>query len=421
MADRYTILQHCTNTFYLVDCPILLVSHALTKDKQNNNLFVQCKFENTLPKAIKALYVHINCFDVTNNTLTDVDSFSYLDIEVRQYQTFGDKTPIVLPDKETRKISITPTKIVFVDNSIWENDLSKPFELFYFNHMPISELGELAEEYRRELAAICLQSNRHEFLPTHKDGYTICGCGKILVDAEKACPACGVNLKKLFLLYDVDKLRAGLEKYKKEKAEREEQERQAAIDKEVLHYQKCKRRKNIIKKVIRAGGIILLVVLVCLSVISYQNYSRRQEEQKQLNGILEQIEESCIENGNTCSYSVDENIIRIIISDLGLDLSIIPEDLTQTSFTFWTDFESATDSWDTFVDKCELLKNQILTLLEQDEIGASYSTNIVMNSDDGQKMLEFDNGELTFNYWDRLTSYYNQNIKIWMDALENLN
>lgn len=216
MAERYTILQHNTNTFYVVDCPILLVSHALTKDNQNNNIFIQCKFENTLSKSIKALYVHINCFDVTNNHLPDVDSFSYLDIEVKQYQTFGDKTPIVLPDKETRSVSIIPTKIVFVDGSTWENNSSKPFELFHINNTPISELGKLAEEYRRELHGICLQSGKHKYLPANKDGYTICGCGKILVDAEKTCPACGVNLEKLFALHDVDKLQAGLEQYNSE-------------------------------------------------------------------------------------------------------------------------------------------------------------------------------------------------------------
>lgn len=216
MAERYTILQHNTNTFHVVDCPILLVSHALTKDNQNNNIFIQCKFENTLSKPIKALYVHINCFDVTNNPLPDVDSFSYLDIQIEQYQTFGDRTPIVLPDKETRNVSIIPTKIVFVDGSTWENKSFKPFELFHIDNTPISELGKLAEEYRRELHGICLQSGKHKYLPANKDGYTICGCGKILVDAEKTCPACGVNLEKLFALHDVDKLQAGLEQYNSE-------------------------------------------------------------------------------------------------------------------------------------------------------------------------------------------------------------
>ncbi len=267
MAERYSILQHDTNTFYVVDCPVLLVSHALSKDNQNNNIFIQCKFENTLSKSIKALYVHINCFDVTNNPLPDVDSFSYLTIEVKQYQTFGDKTPIVLPDKETRNVSIIPTKIVFVDDSTWENNSSAPFELFHIDNTPISELGELAEEYKRELHGICLQSDKHKYLPAHKDGYTICGCGKILVDAEKTCPACGVSLEKLFALHDVDKLQAGLEQYKKEQAEREEQELQAEEEKQKQIEAQKQQAIKVAKKARIIGGSIAVLVAICLLTV----------------------------------------------------------------------------------------------------------------------------------------------------------
>lgn len=211
MESRYTILQHETRTFYLVDCPILLVSHAITKDNQNNTIFVQCKFENTLSKPIKALYISVKCYDVTNQSLSDVESFSYLDILVKQYETFGDKMPVILPDKETRNISIIPVKIVFEDGSTWENETNLSFVEFEYNNTTISELGELAEEYRRELHHICLQSDRHNYLPIRKDGYTICGCGKIVVEAEKTCPACGVDLEKLFALNDVERLRKELE------------------------------------------------------------------------------------------------------------------------------------------------------------------------------------------------------------------
>ena len=274
------------------------------------------------------------------------------------------------------------------------------------------------EKARREKIRELLQMAN---IGSMEDIQSLCGCGKILVDAEKTCPACGVNLEKLFALHDVDKLQAGLEQYQKEQAEREEQARQAAIDTELRLHQKQVKRKNNIRKGAIVGGIVLLIIVICLSVVSYQNYSRRQEEQQQLNDKLEQIEDSCIENGNTCTYSVDENIIRIVISDLGMDLSEIPEDLTQTDFAFWTDFEPTTDSWDSFTNQCEILQNQIMTLLAQDGVGAGYSVNTVINSDDGQKMFEFNNDVLVFNYWDKLTSYYSQNIKIWMDALKNLN
>ena len=300
------------------------------------------------------------------------------------------------------------------------------FEMYAEPETSFGDITRYFEEqgikiYEKSMVRSFLSQLLRKYLPANKDGYTICGCGKILVDAEKTCPACGVNLEKLFALHDVDKLQAGLEQYQKEQAEREEQARQAAIDTELRLHQKQVKRKNNIRKGAIVGGIVLLIIVICLSVDSYQNYSRRQEEQQQLNDKLEQIEDSCIENGNTCTYSVDENIIRIVISDLGMDLSEIPEDLTQTDFAFWTDFEPTTDSWDSFTNQCEILQNQIMTLLAQDGVGAGYSVNTVINSDDGQKMFEFNNDVLVFNYWDKLTSYYSQNIKIWMDALKNLN
>lgn len=301
MAERYTILQHNTNTFYVVDCPLLLVSHALTKDNQNNNIFIQCKFENTLSKSIKALYVHINCFDVTNNPLPDVDSFSYLDIEVKQYQTFGDKTPIVLPDKETRSVSIIPTKIVFVDGSTWENDSDKPFELFHIDNTPISKLGVLAEEYKRELHGICLQSDKHKYLPANKDGYTICGCGKILVDAEKTCPACGVNLEKLFALHDVDKLQAGLEQYQKERAKREG------------------KRKKSIRIGVPICGLLILVIIFFVA----KGYWKQHTIEKAMNSIAAGYQFTvCITQDGTLMDTYDEQTIS--------DLSLTAKDIAGT-------------------------------------------------------------------------------------------
>ena len=280
MENRYTILQHETRTFYLVDCPILLVSHAITKDNQNNTIFVQCKFENTLSKPIKALYISVKCYDVTNQSLSDVESFSYLDILVKQYETFGDKMPVILPDKETRNISIIPVKIVFEDGSTWENRTNLSFVEFEYNNTTISELGELAEEYRRELHHICLQSDRHNYLPIRKDGYTICGCGKIVVEAEKTCPACGVDLEKLFALNDVDKLQAGLEQYEKEKREQGEKIKAKKIEQEIALEHNRKKQKKYIKIccLIVAIGLVTLGAYRTISSITYKKSFEKAQE-----------------------------------------------------------------------------------------------------------------------------------------------
>lgn len=274
MENRYTILQHETRTFYLVDCPILLVSHAITKDNQNNTIFVQCKFENTLSKPIKALYISVKCYDVTNQSLSDVESFSYLDILVNQYETFGDKTPVILPDKETRNISITPVKIVFEDGSTWENRTNLSFVEFEYNNTTISELGELAEEYRRELHHICLQSDRHNYLPIRKDGYTVCGCGKIVVEAEKTCPACGVDLETLFALNDVDKLQAGLEQYKQEQVEREK----------IENFRKIQKHKKW-RRYFYIGIPVSILLVLCIGIFAVKGLLQHRQIEKAANSI----------------------------------------------------------------------------------------------------------------------------------------
>ncbi len=499
MAERYTILQHNTNTFHVVDCPILLVSHALTKDNQNNNIFIQCKFENTLSKPIKALYVHINCFDVTNNPLPDVDSFSYLDIEVKQYQTFGDRTPIVLPDKETRNVSIIPTKIVFVDGSTWENKSFKPFELFHIDNTPISELGELAEEYRRELHGICLQSDKHKYLPAHKDGYTICGCGKILVDAERTCPACGVDLEKLFALHDVDKLQEALEQYKQEQAEREEQARQAEEERQKQIEAQKQKAIKIGKKAGIIGGSIVALIAVCALVVqviipnvrysmannavSAGNYEEAistfedltdfkdsQEkikeaqyawaESKLANGdaegaielfeqlgdykdsvdnlrtlllpktkeIVERVTSVSGQNGVKISGTVEGDTIQFELSGLGMNLKDIPRRLDDFSITELSELYKDTstlldaiDSWVELKDTC--VEGQQIIVSKFVELGGDnglFPIHTVYISDDNIKMFEFQDTELTFDYWASMEKYNGDRLELFSDLLSCL-
>ena len=108
MSARYQVLQHEKKPYWLTNCPLLMVTHALTKDTSNNTIFLQCKFQNLNDKKIKAFNIHIECFDVTGQPLTAVDSFSYLDISIAPDKTFGDQTPVPLPNRETRAFHIIP-------------------------------------------------------------------------------------------------------------------------------------------------------------------------------------------------------------------------------------------------------------------------------------------------------------------------
>lgn len=61
MSARYQVLQHEKKPYWLTNCPLLMVTHALTKDTSNNTIFLQCKFQNL--NGVKI-------FEFDGNTLT---------------------------------------------------------------------------------------------------------------------------------------------------------------------------------------------------------------------------------------------------------------------------------------------------------------------------------------------------------------
>ena len=259
-----------------------MVTHALTKDTSNNTIFLQCKFQNLNDKKIKAFNIHIECFDVTGQPLTAVDSFSYLDISIAPDKTFGDQTPVPLPDCETRAFHIIPRKIVFDDNSIWENADNQPFVLAEYEQKRISSLDKLADQYKRDLRDICSKSNAHTYLPARKDGFTICGCGKIMLDTAKSCPACGVSIDRLFALNNEELLTLANEFYEQNQREQAEQKEKQAVILQIQQSQAELNKKQLYKKVgIISSGVIAIALLGVLTkqvIIPNVQYSNAEHK-----------------------------------------------------------------------------------------------------------------------------------------------
>lgn len=282
MSARYQVLQHEKKPYWLTSCPLLMVTHALTKDTSNNTIFLQCKFQNLGDNKIKALNIHVECFDVTGQPLTAVDSFSYLDISIAPDKTFGDQTPVPLPDCETRAFHIIPRKIVFADNSIWENADNQPFVLAEYEQKRISSLGDLADQYRRDLHDICSKANAHAYLPTRKDGFTICGCGKIILDTAKSCPACGVSIDRLFALNNEELLTLANEFYKQNQREQAEQKEKQTAILQIQQLQAKLNKKQLYKKVgIISSGVIAIALLGVLTkqvIIPNVQYSNAEHK-----------------------------------------------------------------------------------------------------------------------------------------------
>ena len=262
--ERYKIVVHDTEPQYTSNCPILLQALAITKDNEKNKVLVQCKFENLGYKQIAAIYISIKCCAIDDKPLEDLETFVYMDLKVRQYDEFGDRVPIYLPDNETRKIVITLKKVVYEDGTVWENKENIPYTKLTFSVSPLSSLKPFDEQYRRELQKISPKWAKHNDLPAYTDIFVRCGCGEILVNEDNiVCPNCSTSLKKLNEIQDKEYLLNKLDSYNKEQEEKEHQEEE---HKQIIEAQRKEKKKRL-KKIIVLVSIVLAIGIAASMVL----------------------------------------------------------------------------------------------------------------------------------------------------------
>ena len=427
MSARYQVLQHEKKPYWLTNCPLLMVTHALTKDTSNNTIFLQCKFQNLNDKRVKAVNIRIECFDVTGQPLTDVDSFSYLDISIAPDKTFGEQTPVPLPDCETRAFHIIPRKIVFDDNSIWENADNQPFVLAEYEQKRISSLDKLADQYKRDLHDICSKSNEHTYLPARKDGFTICGCGKIMLDTAKSCPACGVSIDRLFALNNEELLTLANEFYEQNQREQAEQkEKQTAIEQSQVQLLEKQRKKQLYTRVGLIAGILLLIAIVLLASTVHSRKLHEQEILQKTQAAVDQITLFGTDSVKVSS-TIDDDTVTFTISLSDITANSMPQTLSQMTRhdlisirNYTLQLDNAIDSWEGL--KKNLVTAQSILLSKYSELGGSdsYSVQTIINSNDGVKIFEFDGNTLTYDYWEEMEGYRYNKTQLLSDINEIL-
>ena len=428
MSARYQVLQHEKKPYWLTNCPLLMVTHALTKDTSNNTIFLQCKFQNLNDKKIKAFNIRIECFDVTGQPLTAVDSFSYLDISIAPDKTFGDQTPVPLPDCETRAFHIIPRKIVFADNSIWENTDNQSFVLAEYEQKCISSLGDLADQYKRDLHYICSKSNAHTYLPARKDGFTICGCGKIILDTAKSCPACGVSIDRLFALNNEELLTLANEFYEQNQREQAEQkEKQAVIEQSQVQLLEKQRKKQLYTRVGLIAGILLLIVIVLFASTVHSRKLHEQEILQKTQAVVDQMTQFG-SDGTQISSSIQNHVVTFTITFDAIDTGTIPQTLSKMTRHDLisirnnpSQLDSPIKSWLNFKDTLISLQNKLLTAYTSLGGSDTYSIQTIINSNDGVKIFAFDDDTLTYNYWEEMEGYQYNKTRLVSDINEILN
>ena len=430
MSEKYTIVQHEKRLFWLQDCPVLLHSYALTKNNTNNSIFLQCKFENIADKPIKAMNIAVKCSDVSHQELANVDNFPYLDINVQPYTLFGDKTPVALPNNTTRNVRIIPLKVIFSDDTTWENTSERAYELAEYEQQPISSLGELADQYKRDLHKICTDSEKHNYLPANVNGFTVCGCGKVVLPDTQYCASCGVDFSKLFAINNSEILHTEQQQYDEEQQKIALQEQQDKLQKET---QQLQRRKKLRKIISIISCIVLVIIIGTVAGTTYSRYRQEQEAIRQEQEALEKTQAAVEQITNVesddaqISSDIEDKVITFTISGAGINVQDMPKTLSgfpkQDLESIWNDssqLDNAIDSWlglkDSYINLQSIIMDKYIELGGSD----AYSIHTVCNSDDNIKIFEFEGNTLTYDYWEEMEEYRNNRLKLLADLSEIL-
>ena len=430
MSEKYTIVQHEKRLFWLQDCPVLLHSYALTKNNTNNSIFLQCKFENIADTAIKAMNIAVKCSDVSHQELANVDNFPYLDINVQPYTLFGDKTPVALPNNTTRNVRIIPLKVIFSDDTTWENTSERAYELAEYEQQPISSLGELADQYKRDLHKICTDSEKHNYLPANVNGFTVCGCGKVVLPDTQYCASCGIDFSKLFAINNSEILHTEKQQYDEEQQKIALQEQQDKLQKETQQLQYRKKLRKIISII---SCIVLVIIIGTVAGTTYSRYRQEQEAIRQEQEALEKTQAAVEQITNVesddaqISSDIEDKVITFTISGAGINVQDMPKTLSgfpkQDLESIWNDssqLDNAIDSWlglkDSYINLQSIIIDKYIELGGSD----AYSIHTVCNSDDNIKIFEFDGNTLTYDYWEEIEEYQNNRLKLLADLSEIL-
>lgn len=200
MANRYQKIFSLDKKLFSQNAPIVVSAGALLKDSETNYIIVQLKFQNVSPQTIKSVSVELTQFDVAGRMLSERREYTYLDINARRDDFFGDNSAIVLQANETRSFSVEVKEVVFDDGTIWNGKASLWSE-FDMQEDLASWLKdpELVNQYKTEYG------DSSKYRPEERGDIWLCTCGELNYDAEEECHKCHASRSKL-LSIDTDAL-----------------------------------------------------------------------------------------------------------------------------------------------------------------------------------------------------------------------
>ncbi|MDR0854118.1 MAG: hypothetical protein LBN34_07100 [Clostridiales Family XIII bacterium] len=209
--ERYQRVGEITAPIYSQDCSVLIMATSILLDTQTGNAMAQIKYKSLSENVVKAIFVDVQCFDVSGNELDGIVDFQYLDLNIGSHNEFGSKTPIKLPDSRTRRIIVKIRKIMYQVGGLKELPENAEWKTVPKQENLIDSLGspELVEQYIRET------SISSKFTPLETDNIWLCSCGEVNSTDEAKCHQCSINKKSDFDNFNKELLIENLNEYRK--------------------------------------------------------------------------------------------------------------------------------------------------------------------------------------------------------------
>lgn len=245
----------------------MLENTAVFFDRAADKLFGCCTFRSVADKEITAILVEISCQDDWGNTLGEPFLFQYLNLKVRRGSTFGQSTPIALPDKATRQIRVYVKKVLLADGTMLtgsELAFELPEQVLLSKYLGSEAL---AAQYVRETTA------RARYVPERGNYYWLCTCGEINGNAEETCRCCGCAREQVISALNPYQLQANMLSFTQGQAQCGQGQTGQEVHSVENQEKPKKRRKKSMAAILIS--LILVAALGCGTVffgIPYLNY-----------------------------------------------------------------------------------------------------------------------------------------------------
>ncbi len=252
--DRYNRPFMLPEHLHCAGLPFEIVAGALLVDTKTDEALAQLKMASHADVNVKAVKVTLQPEDTRGEALGDATTHQYLDLDIRRGESFGQKTPIPLPDSSSRSFSIRRVEVVYVDNTIAESEGPwTPLPAQEALRATISD-EETLKQYQIDFGEQCVY--RFQEL----GDLWRCVCGATNRDDEGTCHDCGQTRE---ILAGIDPV--ALEERKDARVEAERVEREARLEKERLEKEEADRAAAAAKKKsMRTAGIIGAIVAACV-------------------------------------------------------------------------------------------------------------------------------------------------------------